>query len=1508
MKKFYFLFLLLWVGLIHSQCINTIPFGNIVSNNSGNLQGVTTCAYTGEYSVVSGLTIGANYLFVGQTGTTYGSGTHIYLTITDANNVVIQHGASPLLVNAITASTIRMHYTDNAACGQTSACHNGQVQLVLPCPAPISLTATSITSNSANLGWTALGTPTDFEVQWGSTGFVLGSGTIVTGLTANSYALSGLTPATTYQFYVRANCGTSEQSPWAGPFTFTTACVDFVPPTLETFTEVTPGQFPPSCWTRAQNGTPATGPQGGTIFNWFSRNWKNTAGTANGISANFNIYTTNRQGWLISPTYNLSAGGFSVFYDVATTGYFVTGPISTDGGNMDVDDEVYFLISTDNGATWTTLELFNQANTPSNAGSTKTYDITTINSATVKFAFFATSGPTNPGFADYDFFVDNFSVASCLPATNLNISGLTNTAVNLNWTASISNPANGYEWEIRTSGGAGSGATGLVQSGSVAAGITTVAISSLTPATVYQFYVRAICSTSDNSVWIQGPSFTSLCDLVTTFSQNFDNTTADSGILPPCWSRAGSSTIVNVVSGSNTPLSAPNRMQISAAFESTVAYALMPPVSNLQAETHRLRFRAFATSTGRNLEVGYFTDESDVNTFVPLENVPMPGTAQTAAEEFFIVPTGIPAGVTRLVFRNLPSASGTALIYIDDVVWQEIPNCLNPTLLSAGSITNVSAQLQWNANAGEVEWDIKYGAPGFNVQTEGTLVAGIFDNPYTLTGLTPNTTYSYYVRAVCDSSNSSPWEGPFTFTTLCDPYTIPYAEGFENGFTHNAVIAGCYSQVSVEGGSSWTANNTFTDFNRAPRTGAWNAFLQWGNTDWLFIPVQLTGGTSYTLQFYARQDGSTAANSNVSASFGVANNAAGMTNEIIPETGIVNGAYQEFIGNFTPSSTGIYFVGIRGFMNGIPWYISLDDISIIETPACPAPLGVTASIATNSSLDLSWTNQPNAANGYEWRVMVNGDDVNSGTPAASGTTAVGITTAQATGLTAGTTYQVYVRSVCDATTNSAWSSAFTIALDYCASVPISFDDQGITNVLLGATNFPTSAISYFNHSATVVDLQQGVTANVQVTFATGYTYNTNIWIDFNDNLVFEASELVYQGESLSTNPTTLNASFIMPLTAALGTHRMRIGTADGGQFTPDPCYSGSWGVTLDFAVNILPAPACPSPLTLTASEITSSSASLGWTSNASQLSWEIEYGITGFTQGTGTIVAASTNPFVLSGLAANTTYQFYVRAVCAGNTFSDWSLVGSFTTACSGVSTFPFNESFETTSSTYACWTNELVTGTANWTIGAGANGGLITAGYQSALNARFVSQFGLAVTKFVSPLMDLSTLTNPQVKFYYSQESWFGDQNELKVYYRLSPSSSWVEIAHYTSNVTSWTMVELALPNPSATYQIAFEGINNYGRANTIDDVTVEETLSVIELPNSQITYYPNPVKDVLNISNNSIIEKLEVFNLLGQKVMEENVNLTQANISMEQLSKGAYIVKAYADGAEHTFKIIKN
>ena len=120
---------------------------------------------------------------------------------------------------------------------------------------------------------------------------------------------------------------------------------------------------------------------------------------------------------------------------------------------------------------------------------------------------------------------------------------------------------------------------------------------------------------------------------------------------------------------------------------------------------------------------------------------------------------------------------------------------------------------------------------------------------------------------------------------------------------------------------------------------------------------------------------------------------------------------------------------------------------------------------------------------------------------------------------------------------------------------------------------------------------------------------------------------------------------------------------------------------------------------------------------------------------------------------------FMVQAVC-GSDSSVYAGPFTFTTLCYSVTTFPFVETFDSTSTTRGCWSNIQESGSANWTFNTGSSGGSIdtAASGNISLNAVFVSANpagGAIITKFVSPVMDLSSLSSPRVTFFYGQESY---------------------------------------------------------------------------------------------------------------------------------------------------------
>lgn len=94
---------------------------------------------------------------------------------------------------------------------------------------------------------------------------------------------------------------------------------------------------------------------------------------------------------------------------------------------------------------------------------------------------------------------------------------------------------------------------------------------------------------------------------------------------------------------------------------------------------------------------------------------------------------------------------------------------------------------------------------------------------------------------------------------------------------------------------------------------------------------------------------------------------------------------------------------------------------------------------------------------------------------------------------------------------------------------------------------------------------------------------------------------------------------------------------------------------------------CNNPTDLQAFNITDNSVSIAWSSTGSILSYDIEFGPSGFTLGNGTVITTSNNFFDVNGLLPSTQYDFYVKANCSNTNSSDYVGPSTFTTdsACS---------------------------------------------------------------------------------------------------------------------------------------------------------------------------------------------------------------------------------------------------
>mgnify|MGYP000873557004 CR=1 FL=1 len=125
-------------------------------------------------------------------------------------------------------------------------------------------------------------------------------------------------------------------------------------------------------------------------------------------------------------------------------------------------------------------------------------------------------------------------------------------------------------------------------------------------------------------------------------------------------------------------------------------------------------------------------------------------------------------------------------------------------------------------------------------------------------------------------------------------------------------------------------------------------------------------------------------------------------------------------------------------------------------------------------------------------------------------------------------------------------------------------------------------------------------------------------------------------------------------------------------------------------------------------------------------------------------------------------------------------------------------------------------------------------------------------------------------------------------------------------------TMGTLETPLPLTTLLV--DGTTYYA-SQTIDDVeseerfavTVHATMGIAEQSLSTLRFYPNPVNNTLNLSNSDAIDAVTVYNVMGQLLLNKNIDNTSTEVDFSNLQNGIYLVKISSSGQEKTIKIQK-
>ena len=122
-------------------------------------------------------------------------------------------------------------------------------------------------------------------------------------------------------------------------------------------------------------------------------------------------------------------------------------------------------------------------------------------------------------------------------------------------------------------------------------------------------------------------------------------------------------------------------------------------------------------------------------------------------------------------------------------------------------------------------------------------------------------------------------------------------------------------------------------------------------------------------------------------------------------------------------------------------------------------------------------------------------------------------------------------------------------------------------------------------------------------------------------------------------------------------------------------FSGERGTSFtgDMAIDDIYVGDCPGASSVAVSSITGNSATISWTSAATDHS--IEYGPVGFGQGTGMVLAPATSPATITGLTGSTTYDFYIKDSCSATSVT---VAGPFQfTTTQSIVSVPYYEGFE---------------------------------------------------------------------------------------------------------------------------------------------------------------------------------------------------------------------------------------
>jgi hypothetical protein len=464
-----------------------------------------------------------------------------------------------------------------------------------------------------------------------------------------------------------------------------------------------------------------------------------------------------------------------------------------------------------------------------------------------------------------------------------------------------------------------------------------------------------------------------------------------------------------------------------------------------------------------------------------------------------------------------------------------------------------------------------------------------------------------------------------------------------------------------------------------------------------------------------------------------------------------------------------------------------------------------------------------------------------------------------------------------------------------------------------ACNSPSAYIDSTDHPV-IISMARGKSYWGQV--QCGFSSNViAIWIDFNNNGLFEAGEKLMNNLSVGTTLTNIN--LFIPLTAALGNHRMRVRDVYAPTGPIDACAFYTYGETEDYTVNITSG---GTPYTISTYASTGACYTGG---------------------GSITVDAASNNnanyvPLVDSSNAliaqlypqnnnlGRVTTSYYkhngpVRQDAGGRYYMDRNLTITVATQ----PTTPYNLRFPYQNTELNALIAQPGSGVTSQfdlvmtkngdaclnAIGTGGTGGLVffPTGFGSISGDRFVdvtnitggfSSFYLhsGSTPIPAELVKFEVQRNGKV----NRVSWATAQEINTSHFSLERSTdgrNFAEIAKVTANGNSNVLL-----NYNYTDNNPIRGINYY-RLRVVDRDNSGKYSQVRSVRNeglADVAIYPNPVNDVMTVSitaDKAERGEMTIADISGKIVYTRTLNIAQGDnklpVNVSNMSSGAYIIK---------------